>query len=117
MRYAVLLLAIPLALAAQAPLSPATPEQLIDARKFDEARVAIQSLLAKDKNDPNALFYMGRLEYAQGNSGKAVDWLEKAVQRDDNNALYHAWLGNALGDEAQKASKLRQPFLARRVKS
>jgi tetratricopeptide (TPR) repeat protein len=117
MRYAVLLLAIPLVLAAQAPLPPATPEQLIDARKFDEARVAIQSLLAKDKNDPNALFYMGRLEYAQGNSGKAVDWLEKAVQRDDNNALYHAWLGNALGDEAQKANKLRQPFLARRVKS
>jgi tetratricopeptide (TPR) repeat protein len=117
MRYAVLLLAIPLALAAQAPRPPATPEQLIEARKFDEARVAIQSLLAKDKNDPNALFYMGRLEYAQGNSGKAVDWLEKAVQRDDNNALYHAWLGNALGDEAQRANKLRQPFLARRVKS
>lgn len=117
MRLAVFLLAIPFAISAQAPLLPSSPEQLIDARRFDEAKVAIQALLARDNNDPNALFYMGRLEYAQGNSGRAVDWFEKAVRRNDNSALYHTWLGNALGDEAQRANKLRQPFLARRVKS
>jgi tetratricopeptide (TPR) repeat protein len=117
MRLAVFLLAIPFAISAQAPLLPSSPEQLIDARRFDEAKVAIQALLARDNNDPTALFYMGRLEYAQGNSGRAVDWFEKAVQRNDNSALYHTWLGNALGDEAQRANKLRQPFLARRVKS
>jgi tetratricopeptide (TPR) repeat protein len=117
MRLAVFLLAIPFAISAQAPLPPSSPEQLIDARRFDEAKVAIQALLARDNNDPNALFYMGRLEYAQGNSGRAVDWFEKAVRRNDNSALYHTWLGNALGDEAQRANKLRQPFLARRVKS
>jgi tetratricopeptide (TPR) repeat protein len=31
--------------------------------------------------------------------------------------LYHLWLGNALDNEAQQASKFRQPFLARRVKT
>jgi len=36
---------------------------------------------------------------------------------DDKNAEYHYWLGNALGTVAQKASVLRQPFLAKRVKS
>jgi tetratricopeptide (TPR) repeat protein len=63
------------------------------------------------------MFLMGRLVYARGNSGDAVDWFEKALEQDGNNATYHTWLGNALGDEAQKANKLRQPFLARRVKT
>src|SRR5262245_21128755 len=74
-------------------------------------------MLAANKEDPRAMFLMGRLAYAQGRSGDAVDWFEKALKRDDANAMYHTWLGNALGDEAQKANKLRQPFLARRVKS
>ena len=117
MRRAALFFALPLVLRAQAPLPPLTPEQLINARRFDEARVLIDPMFAKDKNDARAMFLMGRLVYAQGNSGAAVDWFEKAVKRQDTNATYHTWLGNALGDEAQKASKLRQPFLARRVKS
>ena len=47
----------------------------------------------------------------------AVKEFEKAVALDDRNSEYHLWLGNALGSVAQKASVLRQPFLARRVKS
>jgi tetratricopeptide (TPR) repeat protein len=110
MRLAVLL-AIPTLLAAQ------TPEQLFEQRKLDEARSAFQALLAKDKNDANALYYMGRIADAQDKSSEAVGWFEKAVKLNDGSALYHFWLGAALGDEAQKASKFRQPFLARRVKN
>jgi len=110
MRLAILL-AVPPILAAQ------TPEQLFEQRKLDEARAAFQAQLAKDKNDANALYYMGRIADAQDKSSEAVDWLEKAVKRNDASALYHFWLGSALGDEAQKASKFRQPFLARRVKN
>ena len=119
MRTALVLLAIPFALQTQAPQPQPTltGEQLFEARRFDEAKAAFQQQLARDKNNANALFYMGRVEYAQGGSGDAVDWFEKAVERDEKNATYHLWLGNALGDEAQTASKLRQPFLARRVKS
>lgn len=97
--------------------APPTVEQLISTRRLDEAKVAIDAMLARDKNDPNALYLMGRYAYAQGNSSQAVDWFEKAVARNDQVAVYHLWLGNALGDETQKASKFRQPFLARRVKS
>src|SRR6185503_1595694 len=90
---------------------------LIDQRKLDEARPQVQAMLAKDKNDANAMFLMGRIFEAEGKSGDAVDWYEKAVKRDETNARYHLGLGNALGTEAQNASKFRQPFLARRVKS
>lgn len=109
-----LILALPSLLAAQAP---PTAEQLVEQRRFDEARVAFQAQLAKDKNDHNALYYMGRIVYAQDKSKEAVDWFEKAVKGNDNSAVYHLWLGRALGDEAQKASLFRQPFLARRVKN
>ena len=119
MRHVFLLLAIPLALRAQAsqPQPARTGEQLFEARRLDDARAVFQQQLSRDKNNANAMYYLGRIEYAQGKSGEAVDWFEKALQRDEKNPTYHVSLGNALGDEAQKASKIRQPFLARRVKS
>jgi len=113
----IILGALPLSLLAQSSATAVTPEKLFELRRFDEARAAFEGILAKDKNDANALFYLGRIAEAQGKSGDAVDWYEKAVKRDDKNALYHFYLGSAVGTEAQKANKLRQPFLARRVKS
>jgi tetratricopeptide (TPR) repeat protein len=119
MRPVLLLLAIPIAIGAQAPQpqSSLSGEQLFEARRYDEARAVFQQQLARDKNNANALYYIGRIVSVQGKSGEAVDWFERAVDRDEKNAVYHVWLGNALGDEAQKASKLRAPFLARRVKA
>src|SRR5262249_35580214 len=60
---------------------------------------------------------MGRIFAAQGKSSDAVDWFEKAVKVNDKNAYHHLQLGNSLATEAQKANKLRQPFLARRLKT
>jgi len=85
--------------------------------RWDDARAAAQAQL-KDGPDHAGTFYcIGRIAYANGKSGEAVDWFEKAIKVEGNSAIYHLWLGNALGDEAQRANKLRQPFLARRVKS
>lgn len=119
MRSSFLILAFPLALFAQAPQpQPSlTGEQLFESGRYDEAKAVFQAQLARDKNNANALYFMGRVAAAQNNSSEAVDWLEKAVKRNAHSALYHLWLGNSLGDETQKAGKLRQPFLARRVKA
>ena len=86
-------------------------------RRFDEARTTVHGQLKANPNHGPTLYCMGRVVYATGRSGEAVDWFEKAVKADGNNAVYHLWLANALGEEAQRANKLRQPFLARRVKS
>lgn len=86
-------------------------------RELEKARTAAQAQVARNPNDAAAHYCMGRVAQADGRSGEAVDWFEKAVRLDDRNAEYHLWLGNALGEEAQKANKLRQPFLARRVKT
>ena len=106
------LLALPFAVQAQS-----TPAELFAARKLDEAKAAYQAVLAKDRNNADALFHLGRIAHMQEKHGEAIDWYEKAIKLDEHNASYHFRLGSALGDEAQKASKLRQPFLARRVKA
>ena len=87
------------------------------ARELDQARAAVLTQLQQSPRDASAHYCMGRVADAQSRSGEAVDWFEKAVSLDDRNAEYHLWLGNALGEEAQKANKFRQPFLARRVKT
>jgi tetratricopeptide (TPR) repeat protein len=38
------------------------------------------------------------------------------VKINDASAVHHLWLGNAIGSYAQRASRLKQPFLARRIK-
>jgi tetratricopeptide (TPR) repeat protein len=42
---------------------------------------------------------------------------EQAIKAEPNVGLYHLWLGRAVGTQAQRASVVRQPFLARRVKA
>ncbi len=92
-------------------------QKLATEQKYDEARAEAQALIKKNASDDAALQCMGRLYLAQGKSGDAVDWFEKAVKVNDNSALHHLYLGDALGSEAQKANKLRQPMLARRLKA
>jgi tetratricopeptide (TPR) repeat protein len=96
---------------------PASIQKLAADQKYDEARAATQALIKKSPTDDAALHCMGRLYLAERRSGDAVDWFEKAVKANDNSALHHLYLGNALGNEAEKANKLRQPMLARRVKT
>ena len=92
-------------------------QKLYDDRRFDEARAEAEPIAKRKDSDAKSAYCVGRIAVAQNKSNEAADWFEKAVDRDVNVSLYHLWLGNALGDEAQKASKFRQPFLARRVKT
>ena len=107
-------------------ITPASPmiaqcagdaQRAFRSRELEKARAAAQAQVAQNPKDATAHYCLGRVAEADGRSGEAVDWFEKAVSLDDRNAEYHLWLGNALGQEAQKANKLRQPFLARRVRT
>jgi tetratricopeptide (TPR) repeat protein len=104
------------ALRAGAQCAPAITTLLNDG-KMDEARAEVDALLKKNASDDAALHCMGRVYEAMNKSGEAADWFEKAIKVNDKVALHHLWLGNALGDQAQHANKLKQPFLAKRVKS
>jgi len=100
----------------QAQCTPST-QRLVSDRKFDAARAEVEALLKANPANDAALECMGFTYLEEDKSGPAVDWFEKAVKANDNSAQHHLWLGNALGTEAEKANKLRQPFLARRCKT
>jgi len=63
------------------------------------------------------LIKRGRAQTDSGKDDDAVKTLEQAVKLDPMSAEAHFRLGNALGSVAQKANVLRQPFLAKRLKS
>ena len=99
------------------PLGAQAPEDLFRQQKYDEARAAFQAQLSRNRTDANALFYLGRIAMAQEKWSDATDWFEKAVKVNDTSATYHYWLGASVGEQAQRASKLKQPFMARRIKN
>jgi tetratricopeptide (TPR) repeat protein len=107
---------IPTVRAAAQSGSTARGVSLFQTADYPAARRELEQVLRRTPDDATALFYLGRIALQEDRSSEAVDWLEKAVKVDDK-AEYHVYLGSALGDEAQRASKFRQPFLARRVKS
>jgi tetratricopeptide (TPR) repeat protein len=59
----------------------------------------------------------GRQFFDSAKYDDAVKSFEKAIKADDKNSNGHLWLARALGNVAQKANVLRQPFLAKRAKS
>jgi tetratricopeptide (TPR) repeat protein len=75
-------------------------------------------LLRAGQGAPSASdhYKAGRNAFGQ-KPDEAVRQFEQAVSLDDKNADYHYWLARALGNVAQSASVIRQPLLARRVKS
>lgn len=109
---------VALTFAATSGMSAQTPVErghaLIDARKYTEARAVLEPL---GKTDPQAAWYLGQIAMQQSDAGKAADWFETAVHLNPRSSVYYDWLGRAYGEQAQHASKLKLPFLAKKTKS
>lgn len=99
-----------------AQCSPGT-QKLIDDHRSAEARAELQALLKKNASDDAALHCMGMTFISEDKAGDAQEWFEKAIKANDNSSAHHLWLGNAIGHQAEHANKLKQPFMARRIKS
>jgi tetratricopeptide (TPR) repeat protein len=105
-----------LASAASGQCTPAI-QRLIGDGKAAEARAEMEAVVKRSPNDDAALECLGRVLIALDKAGDAVPVLEKAVKLNDKSSSHHLWLGNAIGDQAENASKIKQPFMARRIKS
>jgi tetratricopeptide (TPR) repeat protein len=100
---------------ASAQCAPAI-QRLITDQKYDDAKAEVRTQLARNAKDDVALHCMGRILVAQDDSKGAVGWFEKAVDANDKASVHHLWLANSLGDQAEHTSKIKLPFLARRIK-
>lgn len=91
-------------------------QRLITDQKYDDAKAEVRTQLARNAKDDGALHCMGRILVAQDNSKEAIGWFEKAIDANDRASAHHLWLANCLGDQADHTSKIKLPFLARRIK-
>lgn len=95
---------------------------LVDSRLCNKA---MNQKLAPDKESitqevagasgARAFYLKGCLKYIDAKHHEAAQEFERAVRTEDANAVYHLWLGRALGEQAQRANPLKQAMLARRT--
>jgi tetratricopeptide (TPR) repeat protein len=105
------------AIAAPAGAQCSPPVQrLITDQKYEDAKTEVRALLKRNEKDDVALHCMGTIDIESGDSKGAIEWFEKAVDANDKSSTHHLWLANALGNQASHTSKIKLPFLARRVK-
>lgn len=64
-----------------------------------------------------AAFDEGVRLMGRNDAARAEKQFERAIAQEPKVGEYHLWLGRAVGQQAQEASILRQPFLARRTKA
>jgi predicted O-linked N-acetylglucosamine transferase (SPINDLY family) len=72
--------------------------------RLDLAEEIYIRILAAEPNFPDALHLRGAIAYQRGNLQQAVEWVERAIRADGNQAVFHNTLGQAqqaLGDFAQ----------------
>lgn len=113
-RLSALLLLLPAALRAQDP----TLDRASKAIESGQAATVKGELATYVKQHPRsapAAILLGRVHLAAGDPGTAADWFEKAAELDPRNASAEFYKGAAYGEQAMRASKLRQPFLAKKV--
>lgn len=90
--------------------------RLFETHKFAEARELLEPY-AKEDRGGDVAYYLGRISMREQDFEKAVASLERAVQFQPESSEYHHWLGRAYGQKAIRASLLKQPFLAKKVKA
>ncbi|MBX3132342.1 MAG: tetratricopeptide repeat protein [Gemmatimonadaceae bacterium] len=79
---------------------------------------SVFSLPSQAPASPGAAdFNAGMAHMRAGNPDRAERSFERAIEKEPRNGTYHLWLGNAVGQQAQNASVVRQPFMARRIRN
>lgn len=115
-------ISVPLVLMAFAVAAPASAQSierakhLFDSAQYPEAKTELLALQRVNDRHPGAPYYLGRIAFIENDGDEAIRQFERAVKLEEGNALYHAWLGNAIREVTPRASKLKMPFNARRMK-
>lgn len=83
--------------------------------RADEALEALNSTLALNESDADALNLRCRVYYQEESWDRAISDCEAAVRLDPSRSNFHLWLGRAYGQKAEHVSRIAAFRLARRV--
>ncbi|MFQ6032087.1 MAG: tetratricopeptide repeat protein, partial [Candidatus Zixiibacteriota bacterium] len=88
----------------------------IDEAKWEEAKEVLLKVVEQESENPEANFLLCKVYLILDDHDNSIKYGKKAVKLDDSQSDYHLWLGRAHGTQAQKGSKLKALFRARRAK-
>ena len=91
--------------------------QLFEAHDRAGARAELTAAVRENDRDARAHFYLGRLAMLENDADAAVGHFERAVKLDERSSDYQFWYASAVAQQAGRASPLKQPILARRMKA
>lgn len=89
--------------------------RLFEAGKRADARTFFTAAGSAHPQSPVPPYWLGRLAFDDDDMETAIESFARAVELEDGSSNYHLWLGRAYGRKAQRASVLKQPFLAKKV--
>jgi len=108
-------LCVLVAVRASAARDPAT-RSLIDGGHWKQARAILEPRVQANPSDAEAAALLSRVREAFGNLDAALPLAETAVRLEPGVADYHWRLAEVVGQQARRASVLRQVGLARRFR-
>ena len=90
---------------------------LFQAGNWEAARTEFSRMVDLNSRDAHAHYYLARLGLLSDEPDVAADHLAQAIDIDPTTSEYHFAYCRALGLQALRASKFKQPFLARHMRS
>lgn len=91
-------------------------KKLFEQEEFEKAREVLLKVVEQEPKNAEANFLLCKILLNLDDHDKAIKYGEKAVELDGSVSNYHLWLGRAYGIQAQKGSKLKAIFRAKKCK-
>lgn len=91
-------------------------KKLFDEEKYEEAKEVLLKVIEQEAKNAEVNFLLCKVYLILDDHDNSIKYGKKAVKLDDSKSEYHLWLGRAHGTQAQKGSKLKALFRAKRAK-
>jgi len=91
-------------------------KRLLDEDKYEEAKEVLLKVVKQEPENPEANFLLCKVFLILDDHDNSIKYGKKAVKLNDSKSEYHLWLGRAHGMQAEKGSKLKAIFRAKRAK-
>jgi len=91
-------------------------KKLFKEEKYEEAKTVLLKVVEKEPENPEANFVLCKVYLILDDYDNSIKYGEKAVKLNDSQSEYHHWLGSAHVIQAQKGSKLKAVFRAKKGK-
>jgi tetratricopeptide (TPR) repeat protein len=92
-------------------------KKLIEEEEIEQAKEVLLKVVENQPENAEVNFLLSKVSVMLGDHDGGIKYGKKAVKLDESVSDYHLWLGRAHGMQAQRGSKLKAIFRAKRAKN